>query len=72
MLLSGKAILWIGPTEDALERIEMQPDQGYTVNVMQVHRIESLEDCDLMEVSTPEAGTTFRLQDDYARKDEER
>lgn len=72
MLLSGRAILWIGPSADNLERIEMQPEQGYTVNVMQVHRIESIEDCSIMEVSTPEAGITFRLQDDYAREDENR
>ena len=72
MLLSGRAILWIGQSADALERVEMQRDQGYTVNIMQVHRIESLDDCEIMEVSTPEAGITFRLQDDYARVDEKR
>lgn len=72
LLLSGKAILWIGRAADSLERVEMLPDQGYTVNVMQVHRIEALEDSEIMEVSTPEAGTTFRLEDDYARLDEKR
>ena len=72
MLLSGKAILWIVPSADSLERVEMKADQGYTVNVMQTHRIESLEDCEIMEVSTPETGITFRLQDDYARPDEKR
>jgi hypothetical protein len=29
-----------------------------------------ITDCDIIEVSTPEQGTTWRLEDDYARPDE--
>jgi len=27
-------------------------------------------DCDILDVSTPEVGTTLRLEDDYSRGDE--
>jgi hypothetical protein len=29
-----------------------------------------ITDCDILEVSTPEIGTTFRLEDDFKRPDE--
>ena len=36
----------------------------------QRHRLVGITDCDILEVSTPEIGTTHRLEDDYARPDE--
>ena len=38
--------------------------------VGQRHRLIGITDCDIFEVSTPEIGTTFRLEDDYKRPDE--
>jgi hypothetical protein len=29
-----------------------------------------ITDCDIIEASTPELGTTWRLEDDFARPDE--
>jgi mannose-6-phosphate isomerase len=43
---------------------------GYSTQVGQKHRLKAITDCDIIEVSTPEAGTTWRLEDDYARPDE--
>jgi mannose-6-phosphate isomerase len=69
-LLSGRAILTIGESEDDLRDIEMEPHRGYTVHPNQRHRITAIEDAVIAEVSTPETGTTFRLQDDFARPHE--
>jgi hypothetical protein len=47
------------------------PGKGYSTKVGQKHRLKGLEGgTDILEVSTPEAGTTWRLEDDYARKDQ--
>ncbi len=35
-----------------------------------IHRLIAMEDSKILEVSTPELGTTFRLEDDYKRSDE--
>ena len=48
----------------------MEPGTGYTIRPFQRHRLVGITDADIMEVSTPETGTNFRLQDDYARPDE--
>jgi mannose-6-phosphate isomerase len=47
---------------------ELQPGVGYTTQLGQKHRLKGITDCDIIEVSTPEAGTTWRLEDDYARQ----
>ena len=50
----------------------MQPGVGYHVAVGQRHRLCAPPDADVtvFEASTPEAGITLRLEDDYARPDE--
>lgn len=69
-LLSGRALLVIEDATGALQEVEMEPGTGYTIRPFQRHRLVGITDADIMEVSTPETGTTFRLQDDYARPDE--
>lgn len=50
---------------------ELQYGVGYSTKIGQKHRLCAGENgCDIIEVSTPEAGTTWRLQDDYARPDQ--
>lgn len=69
-LLSGKAaVIWEDSTGQLIQT-ELQPGVGYTVDIGQKHRLVGIEDCDVIEVSTPEAGTTWRLEDDFARPDE--
>ncbi|MFA5828147.1 MAG: cupin [Candidatus Shapirobacteria bacterium] len=70
VLVSGKAILLRGPTQNKLEKTEMTPDQGYTIQNMEVHRIEAISDCRIFEASTPEIGITYRLEDDTNRTNE--
>jgi mannose-6-phosphate isomerase-like protein (cupin superfamily) len=69
-LFAGRAkVLWDGPDGDLVET-ELQPGVGYSCVIGQRHRLIGITDCDVLEVSTPELGTTYRLQDDYARPDE--
>ncbi len=69
--MSGKAkIVWDREEDGELVETEMQDGQGYSCQVGQKHRLLGITDCDIVEVSTPEIGTTFRLEDDYKRNDE--
>ncbi len=70
ILKSGQAkVIWEND-EGALIETELTPDKGYTSLVGQRHRLVGVTDCDIFEVSTPEIGTTYRLEDDYKRPDE--
>jgi len=68
--LTGRAMLIIENDEGELEEIEMKRDAGYSCQVNQKHRLKGITDCDIVEVSTPEIGTTYRLEDDFERDDE--
>lgn len=69
MMQGRAAVLWENNKGELLET-ELQPGQGYSTKVGQKHRLKGITDCDIIEVSTPEAGTTWRLEDDYARPNE--
>ena len=69
-LMSGKAaVIWENSKGELAETV-IEGGKGYTTQVGQKHRLKGLTDCDILEVSTPELGTTWRLEDDYARPDE--
>lgn len=69
-LTRGRAkIIWDDPNENLIET-EMEQGAGYTCQINQRHRLIGITDCDIIEVSTPEMGTTYRLEDDYNRPDE--
>ncbi len=67
---NGRGGVIIENSKGEMEEIEFEKDKGYTTTVGQKHRIYAITDCDVWEVSTPETGTTYRLEDDYARPDE--
>ncbi len=69
-LASGKGGAIIENSKGELERIEFEEGKGYTTVVGQKHRIFAITDCDIWEVSMPEIGNTYRLEDDYARPNE--
>jgi len=69
-LSSGECNLHVEDRNGNMQIIPMQKGQGYTLAVGQKHRHEAVTECDVIEVSTPEAGTTLRLEDDYKRPDE--
>lgn len=68
-IIGGKgSVIWENNQGEMVET-ELQPGKGYTTMVGQKHRLKGLKGgCDIIEVSTPETGTTWRLEDDYARK----
>ena len=70
LLMSGRAmVVWDDGSGEMIET-ELQPGIGYSCAIGQRHRLVGITDCDILEVSTPEIGTTYRLDDDYARSDE--
>jgi mannose-6-phosphate isomerase len=71
-LVSGKGILVLEGPDGQIHEITMEPGVGYHVAVGQRHRLCAAPDADatVFEASTPELGTTYRLEDDYARPDE--
>lgn len=70
MLVSGEANLIIDNEKGEMTTIKMEPFKGYTLQVGQRHRVQAITDCAVYEVSTPETGTTYRLEDDYKRPDQ--
>jgi mannose-6-phosphate isomerase len=69
-LVSGRALLIIDGPDGELHQIEMEAGVGYTIRPYQRHRLIGITDTEIMEVSTPETGTTYRLEDDFARPHE--
>ena len=70
VLTSGEAKIFYGSDQNNLTEELMKPLFGYFLPKKAVHRIQAITDCDILESSTKEEGTTVRLQDDYQRKDE--
>ena len=69
-LMSGQAAVIWENAQGELIQTELQTGQGYSTQLGQRHRLVGLTDCDVLEVSTPELGTTWRLEDDFARPHE--
>lgn len=69
-LIKGRGkVIWENENCDLIET-ELTEGKGYSCALGQRHRLAGITDCDIVEVSTPEIGTTFRLEDDYRRPDE--
>ena len=69
---SGKLLYEIGPEGVAeagvtLSRRELSPGDSIHVSPRTVHRMTAIEDCDVLEVSTPELNDVVRLEDRYGR-----
>lgn len=67
-IVNGQGVVIWENDKGELVETELQPGVGYTTKIGQKHRLKGITDCDIIEVSTPESGTTWRLEDDYARK----
>lgn len=70
VLINGEAKLIWGNDKDHLFEEKMGNGRGYFIPKGLIHRCEAVTDCEIFESSTKEEGTTVRLEDDYARKDE--
>jgi len=70
-LVSGDGILVLEGADGELHDVPMELGKGYHVAVGQRHRLcAGSSDATVLEASSPEAGTTLRLEDDYARPHE--
>lgn len=69
-IIKGRGkVIWENIDGELIET-ELEEGKGYSCALGQRHRLAGITDCDIIEVSTPEIGTTFRLEDDYKRPDE--
>ncbi len=69
-LMNGKAAVMWEDNTGTLITSEIEQHVGFTTELGQRHRLVGITDCDVVEASTPEIGTTWRLEDDYARPHE--
>jgi mannose-6-phosphate isomerase-like protein (cupin superfamily) len=70
LLVGGRAKAVWENDRGELEECELKPGQGYSCASGQKHRLAGITDCDIIEVSTPEVGVTWRIEDDYGRTHE--
>ena len=53
--------------DGVLKGTEMKPGESVHVAPKTVHRMTAIDDCDILEVSTPELDDVVRLEDRYGR-----
>ena len=70
-VLRGVLKLTLENDAGELEVDELTPGDRRRIETGRRHRFEALEDCELVEVSTPELDDVVRLEDDYGREREE-
>lgn len=66
LLWSGKLSFEINQGNER-QIFEMRPGDRVHISPKTVHRMIAIEDCDIMEVSTPELDDVVRLEDRYGR-----
>lgn len=69
-IIQGRGKVQWENNKGELIETELQPGLGYSTSIGQKHRLIGITECDIVEVSTPEKGTTWRLEDDYSRPHE--
>ncbi len=69
-LLDGQCNVIAEDSNHQMITFSLENNKGYTTNVGQRHRQQAATDCNVFEVSMPEGGKTWRVQDDYERPDE--
>ena len=66
-ILSGRMRFRFGPSVDALEAIFLDPGMSFPIPTGLIHQMEAVEDCTVVEVSTPQLADVVRLEDKYGR-----
>lgn len=66
-LLSGRIRFWVGALDSDLTETELAKGESFRIRPETVHRIEALEDSDVLEASTAHLGDVVRLDDRYGR-----
>jgi mannose-6-phosphate isomerase len=70
LIQAGRLLFETRPAGETggLRRVEMQPGDVFHITPGTVHRMTGIEDCDIVEVSTPELDDVVRLEDRYGRE----
>jgi mannose-6-phosphate isomerase len=68
-LLKGRVRLQVGPGLDSLEERILEAGESVRIEPGTLHRMEALEEVDLLEASTPELDDVVRIRDRYGRGD---
>jgi quercetin dioxygenase-like cupin family protein len=66
--LHAGVLLYEIEIDGVLTKREMRPGDAMRVTPKTVHRMTAIEDCDVLEVSTPEIHDVVRLEDRYGRE----
>ncbi|MGC6508378.1 MAG: cupin [Myxococcota bacterium] len=66
-LIKGKLRLTIGEELKTLQVLDLLPGDTAHIRPKLIHRMEAIEDCEIVEVSTPELHDIIRHEDDYGR-----
>jgi len=69
-VLSGRLKLEIAGESGTLAASLLEPGTGAHIPPGTRHRMEAVEDCEILEVSTPELDDVVRLEDRYGRVEE--
>jgi mannose-6-phosphate isomerase-like protein (cupin superfamily) len=69
MLQSGRLLFETRPRDVSgeLRKVEMKPGDVFHITPGTLHRMTGIEDCDILEVSTPELDDVVRIEDRYGR-----
>ena len=67
-VLSGLLRVLKGPSEKALEAVDLGPGEFITIEPFVVHRMEALETSVYLESSPPLLEDVVRVSDDYGRE----
>ncbi len=68
LVLSGRLRLFLEDDDGEVRQEELGPGDHRRVASGRIHRYESIERCELVEVSTPELDDVERLEDDFGRE----
>jgi mannose-6-phosphate isomerase len=67
--LHSGVLLYEMEIDGQLTKREMRPGDSLHVSPKTIHRMTAIEDCDVLEASTPELDDVVRLEDRYGRTD---
>jgi mannose-6-phosphate isomerase len=68
LVLSGRLRLYLEDDSGTVQQEELGPGESRHVPTGKIHRYESIERCELIEVSTPELDDVVRIEDDFGRE----
>ena len=66
-VLSGRVVVSQGESVERMAARELGPGESWRNTPRLVHTLEAIEDCEIIEVSTPQLDDVVRLEDRYGR-----